>query len=415
MEEISGKELLRPDNSLSKAEAAAAASRLTDDLIVEILSRLPFRSVCRSKCVSKSWRDLIAHPAHRKKLPQTLAGVLYMTITRAAGFRNHLAGVSADAEGLDVDPSLAFLRPTEHRPFRLVNACNGLLLCSYHPDAESRVRFVVCNPVTRTWTELPPGPQPRPNVCGSHRQFHLAFDPAVPSHFHVFDFDRTDDMGLTGVSIYSSRTGAWSQRDTGLIDSVVLEHHSVLVHGMLHVVGNQHRKNINNTWKNNTVLMAVDMEGKVWKTISIPRGKYGYTVGWSQGYLHYATISPVPLTVRDDDDEDSLRLAEEVAIWRLEDYDSQQWALKHGFRIDKVLSVAEVEYQLVGFHPDRDIFFFVSKGLLMAMHEMRLHCCRDMRRHQLSSVLDLENAVSGRIGLYVPRFSSEPLAEADGH
>ncbi|KAM3405852.1 hypothetical protein ACQJBY_000089 [Aegilops geniculata] len=140
-EEISGKKLLRPDNSLAEEEAAAAASRLTkvDDLIVEILSRLPFRSVCRSKCVSKAWRDLIAHPAHRKKLPQTLAGVLYTTMPDAGGFRHHLAGVSAVAyaEGLDLDPSLAFLQPTEHRCFRLRHACNGLLLCSYDPDAES--------------------------------------------------------------------------------------------------------------------------------------------------------------------------------------------------------------------------------------------------------------------------------------
>uniref|UniRef100_A0A8R7JVF7 F-box domain-containing protein n=2 Tax=Triticum urartu TaxID=4572 RepID=A0A8R7JVF7_TRIUA len=153
----------RPDNSLAEEEDAAVASRLADDLIVEILSRLPFRSVCRFKCVSKPWRDLIAHPAHRKKLPQTLAGVLYTTITRADGERYHLAGLSAEAEGLDLDTSLTFLQPTENRYLRLRHACNGLLLCSYDPDAESQVRFVVCNPATRRWAELPPRLQSRPN------------------------------------------------------------------------------------------------------------------------------------------------------------------------------------------------------------------------------------------------------------
>ncbi|XP_037432372.1 F-box protein At2g16450-like [Triticum dicoccoides] len=161
MEEEKSADELSPDRSLM----AAAVSRLTDDLIVEILSRLPFRSVCRFKCVSKAWRDLIAHPAHRKKLPQTLAGVLYITMPGAGGFRHHLAGAYAD--DLDLDPSLAFLQPTEHRCFRLRHACNGLLLCSYYPDAESQVRFVVCNPATRRWAELPP--------ARSRGQTHAAF------------------------------------------------------------------------------------------------------------------------------------------------------------------------------------------------------------------------------------------------
>ncbi|KAM3399459.1 hypothetical protein ACQJBY_004697 [Aegilops geniculata] len=201
-EEISGKELLRLDNSLAEEEeaaeaaAAAVASRLTHDLIVEILSRLPFRSVCRFKCVSKPWRDLIAHPAHpahRKKLPQTLAGVLYTTNTSADGKLYHLAGLSAEAEGLDLDTSLTFLPHTEYRYFGLQHACNGLLLCSYRPDKET-VRLVVCNPATRRWTELPPRLQPRPPNT-RHTEFHLAFDPAVRSHFHVFDFERNIDNG----------------------------------------------------------------------------------------------------------------------------------------------------------------------------------------------------------------------------
>ena len=57
---------------------ASAAADLTDDLIVEILSRLPVKSICRFKCVSRHWRALISHPEHRKKLPQTLSGFFYL-------------------------------------------------------------------------------------------------------------------------------------------------------------------------------------------------------------------------------------------------------------------------------------------------------------------------------------------------
>ncbi|XP_022679970.1 uncharacterized protein LOC111256353 [Setaria italica] len=61
----------------SKRSAGAVAS-LPDDPLVEILSRVPVKSLCRFKCVSKAWRDLIADPLHRKKLPQTLEGFFFL-------------------------------------------------------------------------------------------------------------------------------------------------------------------------------------------------------------------------------------------------------------------------------------------------------------------------------------------------
>ena len=61
----------------SPKKSACAAADLTDDLIVEILSRLPAKSICRFKCVSWHWYGLITNPEHRKKIPQTLSGFFY--------------------------------------------------------------------------------------------------------------------------------------------------------------------------------------------------------------------------------------------------------------------------------------------------------------------------------------------------
>ena len=46
---------------------------LLDDLVVEILSRLPAKSLCRFRCVSKSWRALMSNPAHRHRFAHTAA------------------------------------------------------------------------------------------------------------------------------------------------------------------------------------------------------------------------------------------------------------------------------------------------------------------------------------------------------
>ena len=55
-----------------------APAGLPYDDIVEILARLPARSVYRFKCVAKAWRDLIDDPLNRKKLPQTLEGFFFI-------------------------------------------------------------------------------------------------------------------------------------------------------------------------------------------------------------------------------------------------------------------------------------------------------------------------------------------------
>jgi hypothetical protein len=58
--------------------AAADSSVLTVDLIAEILSRVlsqvPYSSLCRFKCVSKSWLALCSDPGLRRKSRQTLSG-----------------------------------------------------------------------------------------------------------------------------------------------------------------------------------------------------------------------------------------------------------------------------------------------------------------------------------------------------
>jgi hypothetical protein len=65
----------------SPRKSACAAGDLTDDLIVENLSRLPAKSICRFKCVSWHWYGLITNPEHRKKIPQTLSGFFYPSVS----------------------------------------------------------------------------------------------------------------------------------------------------------------------------------------------------------------------------------------------------------------------------------------------------------------------------------------------
>uniref|UniRef100_A0A8R7NWF5 F-box domain-containing protein n=1 Tax=Triticum urartu TaxID=4572 RepID=A0A8R7NWF5_TRIUA len=82
-------------------------ANLTDDLIVEILSRLPARSVCRFKCVSTTWRDLISHPVNRMKdtggkacrnIPVPVPGEQEFGFIQLSQGRLHYANFEADHE-----------------------------------------------------------------------------------------------------------------------------------------------------------------------------------------------------------------------------------------------------------------------------------------------------------------------------
>ncbi|CAN6335705.1 unnamed protein product, partial [Urochloa humidicola] len=115
--------LVGMEEGSSRREAAAAA--LPDELIIEILARLPAKTLCRSSCVSRAWRALISDPANRRRFAQTLSGIFF---SRPHGSRLPwgFAGLSASPPP-GVDTALSFLPPTCGK-MELVDSCNGLLL-----------------------------------------------------------------------------------------------------------------------------------------------------------------------------------------------------------------------------------------------------------------------------------------------
>ncbi|KAK1603468.1 hypothetical protein QYE76_017678 [Lolium multiflorum] len=53
------------------------AASLPEGPLVEILSRVPYRSLCRFKCVSKAWLAFCSSRDIRRRSPQTLSGFFY--------------------------------------------------------------------------------------------------------------------------------------------------------------------------------------------------------------------------------------------------------------------------------------------------------------------------------------------------
>ncbi|XP_044436398.1 F-box protein At5g07610-like [Triticum aestivum] len=200
-----------PDRSASSPEGDGrmAIERLTDDLLIEILSRVPAKSLCRSKCVSNHWLSLVDHPDHRKKLPQPLAGFLYSSTSSGRFLDSPVHSTSLPWSRCPLMiTSFAFL--PNHRRIDVMDCCNGLLLCRWYGVSaqDDHFRYVVCSPATEQWVDFPNSGRARDQVAVTR----LGFDLARSSHFHVFELLEQKEnwtTELVGVAVYSSETGGW--------------------------------------------------------------------------------------------------------------------------------------------------------------------------------------------------------------
>ncbi|XP_047057146.1 F-box protein At5g07610-like [Lolium rigidum] len=303
----------------SASSSGTAAERLTDDLLLEILPRVPAKSLCRFRCVSKHWLGLIDHPDHRKKLPQTLAGFLYnkgFTSSSPESFLVPpilLTSVSGSPCPL-TSTSVAFLPK-----YRSVDVCNGLFLCRWYGVSTKigEFSYIVCNPATEKWVTLPSSGQATDNVLIAR----LGFDPTQSSHFHVFELLEDHDSwgpspGLAGVAVYSSETGGWI-----------------------------HKKE---RWNQHIMLPYYDRTSA--------RHSSFFTTGfiqWSQGCLHYANFYG-----------DEYNAVVRLKVYVLENDESKEWILKHTVETSYVFGGVDVtlgwDFRWVGIHPQCNSIFFTG-------------------------------------------------------
>ncbi|TVU41236.1 hypothetical protein EJB05_14738, partial [Eragrostis curvula] len=297
-----------------------AVAGLPDDPFVEILSRVSVKDLCRSKCVSKAWCNLIADPIHRKKLPQTLEGFF--------NGGNACYGRYIDLMNRPVplvDPSLSFLKKLlPDMTLRLHRSCNGLLLFLGRDCNAHTLGYVVCNPATEQLVAVPLSPLEH-SKDGAWDIF-LMFDPAVSSHFHLIQFWISFKLGVTAVHIFSSATGVWSDRvgewrageegggwaQWGESADIGCWTGSAVLNNMLHFMV----RRSGFAWESRGMIVAVDGKGKTCRVIPW-RENHAYPtfIGQSQSQLFCFTVRLTEMS--------------ELSIWVLEDYGTEEWSLKH--------------------------------------------------------------------------------------
>ena len=153
-----------PDDHDSIHSSEPEINKLPDDMLFEILSRLPCRLALQCKSISKRWYSLISDPSfirgfcHRhRKYSDPFALLLR--------YRENILFVPSENSDLYLGgfDFLNFLpcieRPRKKFPYRIEAAFNDLLLVCRDVQLMHSVpcftEYYICNPLTKQWLMLP--------------------------------------------------------------------------------------------------------------------------------------------------------------------------------------------------------------------------------------------------------------------
>ncbi|CAK7357245.1 unnamed protein product [Dovyalis caffra] len=260
-----------------------------EDLLAEILLRLPIKSLLKFKCVSKNWLSLISNPrfSHRRNDNSPCCGLFLVECGSPYAEYQFVA--------LDSSHSKA---PFKHLTFvndpseiELIQSCNGLLLCrSFRPSGPDRTYYVY-NPTTKQYTILPR----LRRVLGAA----LAFDPSNSPHYKVICVRKRRSLQHHyQIEIYSSNNGPWRVSGTPFTaeDQMVFKS-GVFCNGVIH-------------WLNVSggTLLCFDVDGEQLKETPMPPApqiddgleqRQVWYFGESQGRLHLVELPPQATTQLD--------------------------------------------------------------------------------------------------------------------
>ncbi|XP_010263252.1 PREDICTED: F-box protein At5g07610-like [Nelumbo nucifera] len=196
------------NSSSTGAQHSSAVITNSNDLLSEILLRLPVKSLVRFKSVSKQWLSQISNPRfthnHCLRNPSSVSGLfLRISLISLPPEKPNFDFISLDGKPT-MAPFKSLMFSDDHEAIDLKQSCNGLLCCRSFRRNRGKHNYYIYNPVTKQYTTLPQ-PKGISVFC-----IHLAFDPQKSPHYKAVCVSKSDTNSESyQIEIYSSETGPW--------------------------------------------------------------------------------------------------------------------------------------------------------------------------------------------------------------
>ncbi|MCL7023150.1 hypothetical protein MKW94_000830 [Papaver nudicaule] len=179
-------------------------SSLPEDIIINVLTRLPIKSLLRFRCVCKSWcNNLFTDPDFVKQQfdhalkhhnPVILIDSTDFNIS-CIGYDLVSSTVSSDDHIVEID------YPTENEKYQIIDVCHGLL-CYITENKD----IIIWNPYTKNYKKLPSPPEAHQSPMVEYG-YGFGYD----SKTEDYKFARmvSYQFGHGELNVYSSRTDSW--------------------------------------------------------------------------------------------------------------------------------------------------------------------------------------------------------------
>ncbi|MFS8027816.1 putative F-box domain, galactose oxidase/kelch, beta-propeller, F-box associated interaction [Helianthus anomalus] len=200
----------------------ASISRLNDDLLTEILLRLPAASIFRFKSVSKHWRLLLSQKYFTQRydnLSKSPTGLIATDIY-----------VPFDVETPSTPPFRCLDLYFDRCDVEIVQSCNGLLLCSTN-GRNGVNKYYVFNPTTKQLALIPPVPGDPSAVWFMGLAFHQT---DCVRYKVICVLSVGPGVGLYQIQVYSSDTKEWKISIESFSASIPIVRHGVYWNGAVY-------------------------------------------------------------------------------------------------------------------------------------------------------------------------------------
>ncbi|PIN07784.1 hypothetical protein CDL12_14525 [Handroanthus impetiginosus] len=278
---------------------ATAIPKLPNDVVIEILTRLPVKSLLRFKCVCKSWLSLISSQEFAKSHLRNSKKSSNFTHHRIMlNYRGNLKQCSV--QSLFYEPiSDAFDTDYYHYSVRdsrnfvwVVGSCDGLICL-----AINKKDLILWNPSTRISKKLPDFAV-KINF-GSYFAYGLGFDKSSNDYKVVGFFNNNRDLSEVIVKIYSLKNDEW-KRIKNFKGRWLMDDPATFANGKLHWISNSDLE-LKSGWD----IVSLDLETEEYGILEMPayvKSGFYSRLGASEGSLYVlcSHLSNAEVWIMDD-------------------------------------------------------------------------------------------------------------------
>ncbi|OVA04947.1 F-box domain [Macleaya cordata] len=280
-----------------------------DDICFEVLSRVPTKSLLKSKLVSKKWHQIISEFSFMRVQSQISKPVIsgFFFQEKFQWCEDDIESVSyipVDSEQTIVHNTVLDFLPEK---VVLMTSSNGLLCCRSCKTSSHSVVYV-CNPTNKQWITLKwDGPDNGKGLALAPIGISANFRLVNLRQMEIDSDDDIDRLFYLSFEIYSSSTGEWkTSGDSCVCQYNLFKNVGIYASGVLYWL------------TDGDEILMFDVENEVPRLIKKPTpqmvcsGVPESCIGETGGQLYYIQISEVG-----------------IQVWILEDHYEPRWVLKN--------------------------------------------------------------------------------------